>query len=309
MKVIDSHTGGEPTRVIYDGGPPLGNGSLSERLEVFRRSFDEFRQAAILEPRGSEAMVGALLCEPTNEGCITGIIFFNNKGYLGMCGHGMIGVAATLFYQGKIGLGEHLVETPVGVVKVNLISPNKVSVENVPSYCYRQNVDLNVDGFGSVKGDIAWGGNWFFLCNVPLALKIDNLSVLKHAAEVIRRALLEQGVTGNDGAEIDHIEFFSEPVLADADCRNFVLCPGGEYDRSPCGTGTSAKLACLAKNGELASGQVWVQESVIGSRFSAHYRHGNDDTIIPTIVGHAYICGESTLIQHPQDPFKHGISS
>jgi 4-hydroxyproline epimerase len=308
MKLVDSHTGGEPTRVIIEGGPDLGTGSLKDRVKVFSGKFDHVRTSVILEPRGYAAMVGALLCEPTDPRCETGVIFFNNTGYLGMCGHGAIGVAVTLAYLGRIGEGKHFIETPVGVVQVELLGPNEVRVENVASYCFKNDVTVEVDGLGRVSGSIAWGGNWFFLVDkTPFELKLENIPSLTAAALQIQAALNKNSITGANGEVIDHLEFFGPAESADAHSRNFVLCPGGEYDRSPCGTGTSAKIACLAAKNELAPGEEWVQESIIGSRFTTHYRRDSNNQIIPSIIGSAYICAETTLIQQANDPFVHGI--
>ena len=308
MKLVDSHTGGEPTRVVIDGGPDLGAGSLVERTRVFAEKFDHVRTSVILEPRGSDAMVGALLCEPTDPRCVAGVIYFNNTGYLGMCGHGTIGVAVTLAYLGRIDIGTHFIETSVGVVQADLIGPNEVRIENVASYCYKSGVVVEVDGLGNISGSIAWGGNWFFLVDkIPLELKFENISLLTAAAHQIQSALNENVVTGANGEPIDHVEFFGPAKSDDADSRNFVLCPGGEYDRSPCGTGTSAKIACLAEKKELDPGEAWIQESIIGSRFTAHYRRDDGNQIIPSITGSAYVCAETTIIQQADDPFRHGI--
>ena len=309
MRVIDSHTEGEPTRVIIEGGPDLGAGSMRDRIARFADEFDHVRKMAILEPRGSDAIVGALLCEPTQDDCAAGVLFFNNRGYLGMCGHGSIGVAVTLAYLGKIGLGESKLETPVGVISVNLVDENTVTVENVSSYRYRRDVMVDVPKLGMVTGDIAWGGNWFFLCKEsPFPINLDNERALTDAALKVQNALWSQGITGRDDGEIDHIEFFTDAEAGDADSRNFVLCPGGAYDRSPCGTGTSAKLACLADDGVLAPGTDWIQESIIGSRFVARYALNENGEIIPRITGRAFICADSTLIQQGDDPFRNGIS-
>ena len=309
MRVIDSHTEGEPTRVIIEGGPDLGAGSMRDRIARFADEFDHVRKMAILEPRGSDAIVGALLCEPTQDDCAAGVLFFNNRGYLGMCGHGSIGVAVTLAYLGKIGLGESKLETPVGVVSVNLVDGNTVTVENVSSYRYRRDVTVDVPELGMVTGDIAWGGNWFFLCKQsPFPINLDNERALTDAALKVQNALWNQGITGRDDGEIDHIEFFADAEASDADSRNFVLCPGGAYDRSPCGTGTSAKLACLADDGVLAPSTDWIQESIIGSRFVARYALNENGEIIPSITGRAFICADSTLIQQGDDPFRNGIS-
>lgn len=308
MRVIDSHTEGEPTRVIVAGAPDLGSGRMQDRLQRLKSEHDDLRRTAILEPRGSDALVGALLCPPERGDCATGVLFFNNRGYLGMCGHGAIGVAVTLAWLERIGPGSSKLDTPVGVVRVELVDSNTVTVENVPSYRYRKAVAVTVPGVGRVTGDIAWGGNWFFLVgDSPCPLDLDHERELTSTALAVQAALRDQGITGADGGEIDHIEFFSAPVGRNADSRNFVLCPGGAYDRSPCGTGTSAKLACLAADGLLAPDTEWIQESVIGSRFAASYRANEDGTITPRITGRAFICADTTLVQQPGDPFATGI--
>ena len=312
LRVIDSHTAGEPTRVVVSGGPDLGEGAIAERLRRLKSHHDDFRRSVILEPRGSDALVGALLCEPTDPGCATGVIFFNNVGYLNMCGHGAIGVAVTLAYLGRAEVGELHLETSVGVVSIVLRSPNEATIENVPSYRFRSDVAIDVEGFGTVRGDVAWGGNWFFLVDAAstaglAAISLEAEPQLTETARRIKAALVRDGVTGRDGAEIDHIELFEPAGSADVDSRNFVLCPGAAYDRSPCGTGTSAKLACLAADGALRPGDDWVQESLIGSRFVARYRLSAEGEIIPSITGEAFVCGDTTLIRDPRDPFRNGI--
>jgi 4-hydroxyproline epimerase len=310
MRVIDSHTEGEPTRVIVDGGPPLGDGPLVERRARFEAEFDHFRRFAVNEPRGHDAIVGALLCEPRDPSCAAGVIFFNNVGYIGMCGHGTIGLAVTLAHMGRLKPGRHRFETPVGTVGVELVDGSTATVENVESYRLAEAIEVEVKGVGAVRGDVAWGGNWFFLTpNAPCDLEFANLGPLTAAATAIYDALIAQGVRGKDGALIDHIEFFGPAGSHDANSRNFVLCPGGAYDRSPCGTGTSAKLACLHAEGKLRPGEVWVQESIIGSRFRASFEPGPTGGVVPRISGRAFICAESKLVQDALDPFRYGIRS
>ena len=309
MQVIDSHTEGEPTRVIVDGGPPLGRGPLAERLARFAGEFDRFRRFAVTEPRGHDALVGALLCEPHDESCAAGVIFFNNVGYIGMCGHGAIGLAVTLAHMARLKPGRHRFETPVGAVGVELLDGCTATVENVESYRLAKAVLVEVEGLGQVRGDIAWGGNWFFLASTPPCdLVLKNVGQLSAAATAIRDALQAQGVRGKDGALIDHVEFFAPAQSSDADSRNFVLCPGGAYDRSPCGTGTSAKLACLYADGKLRPGEVWIQESIIGSRFRASFEPGPSGGVLPRITGRAFVCAESKLVQYPEDPFRYGFA-
>ncbi len=307
VRVIDSHTGGEPTRVVVDGGPDLGNGSLLQRRTIFRERFDEFRSSIVGEPRGSEVLVGALLCEPSDPSCTAGVIFFNNIGTIGMCGHGTIGVGVTLAYLGRIGPGRHRLETPVGIVAIDYDGDHSVAVENVPSYRSAAGVAIDVDGFGSISGDVAWGGNWFFLVGKHgQDLELANVAKLTDFTWRIRRALERHGITGLDGGQIDHIELFGPPQSSAADSRNFVLCPGGAYDRSPCGTGTSAKLACLVADGKLREGQIWRQESITGSIFEATARI-EGERIIPTIRGTAFITAETTLLFDDDDPLRAGI--
>jgi 4-hydroxyproline epimerase len=301
MRVIDSHTGGEPTRVVVGGGPDLGGGSVKRQLEVLREKHDWVRSAIIHEPRGSEVMVGAMLVPPEDQSCAAGVIFFNNVGYLGMCGHGTIGVAVTLFHLGQIGVGEHRLQTPVGIVKVWVEDRNTVSIENVESY--RKTKDLAVEVEGKVvRGDVAWGGNWFFLVR-DHGEKIEpgNVQRLTAFTKEIRAAL---GAAGHD--EIDHIELFAPADPTQADSKNFVLCPGGAYDRSPCGTGTSAKMACLVADGKLKPGETWRQESIIGSIFEGSVRVENG-RVFPRIRGQAYVNAESTILIDPADPYRFGI--
>ncbi len=307
LRVIDSHTEGEPTRVVLEGGLDLGNGPLSERRAIFARDHDRFRRSVILEPRGHEALVGALFCEPQDKSCAAGVIFFNNEGYLGMCGHGTIGLAVTLAHLGRIAPGRHRIETPVGIVTVDLASANEAEIENVPSYRHADSVTVDVAGHGLVTGDVAWGGNWFFLCkSTPCPIDEHHLADLTAHASAIQKALREQHITGALGQEIDHIEIFGAP-LAGGDSRSFVLCPGGAFDRSPCGTGTSAKLACLAADGVLSPGQRWIQESVTGGRFTASYRRDSHGQIIPSIRGRAFVVKDANLLFHPDDPYTDGF--
>lgn len=308
VRAIDSHTGGEPTRVVIEGGPELRGVTLAEKRSDFRENHDGFRAAVVEEPRGSDVLVGALLTEPADASCTAGMIFFNNAGMLGMCGHGTIGVVATLAYLGRIETGVHRIETPVGIVTAELHESGAVSVQNVPSYRYRKAVSVEIPGFGQITGDIAWGGNWFYLVEQHgQVLTLENVEALTAFTWEIRKALERNGITGKDGGEIDHIELFGPPTHPDAQSRNFVLCPGKAYDRSPCGTGTSAKLACLYADGKLREGETWVQESIIGSLFSGSVQSVGEE-LLPTIRGRAFVTGDTTLILNPDDPFCWGIA-
>jgi 4-hydroxyproline epimerase len=307
VRVIDSHTGGEPTRLVVSGGPDLGTGLLSQRLELFRSQHDCFRSAVVNEPRGSDVIVGALLCEPVDPVCAAGVIFFNNVGYLGMCGHGTIGLVATLAHLKRIKPGEHWIETPVGMVGATLHESGDVTVNNVASYRSAADIEVEVPAYGKVRGDVAWGGNWFYLVrDHHLGLTLNNVEALTTFSWAIRQALRANGITGAGGEEIDHIELFSPPQTAEADSRNFVLCPGKAYDRSPCGTGTSAKLACLYADGKIREGQTWRQESLIGSVFEGTIKV-RDGKVYPSIKGSAFVTAEAELLVDPRDPLCMGI--
>lgn len=324
IRVIDSHTAGEPTRVVIDGGPEFGGSSVPQQLDVFRAHFDRYRSAVVNEPRGSDVLVGAILCPPYEPGCAAGVIFFNNVGYLGMCGHGTIGVVATLAHLNRIGVGQHRLETPVGVVTTTLHADGSVSVDNVPSWRKAKAVTLDVPHVGKITGDVAWGGNWFFLVADEEPLHLGDVERLTEKTRRIRQAVNAAGFP-----EVDHVELFG-PALDEErpdvehvaniyelsgslrnvpHARNFVLCPGLAYDRSPCGTGTSAKLACLAADDKLAEGEPWVQESILGSMFTGRYRWLDRATgrIAPTITGRAFITAEATLLLDDADPFCWGI--
>jgi 4-hydroxyproline epimerase len=305
ITVIDSHTGGEPTRLVTAGFPDLGTGSMAERRKLLAEHHDQWRAACVLEPRGSDVLVGALLCTPVDPSACAGVIFFNNTGYLGMCGHGTIGLVTSLAHLGKISPGVHRIETPVGTVQATLHEDHSVSVRNVPAYRYRKALALQVPDVGQVVGDIAWGGNWFFLiAEHGLRVAGDNLDALTAYTYAVQQALEAQGIRGEDGGLIDHVELFSDDDHADS--RNFVLCPGKAYDRSPCGTGTSAKLACLAADDKLQPGQIWRQASVIGSEFEGSYEW-QGERVVPTIRGRAFISAEASLIIEQDDPFAWGI--
>jgi 4-hydroxyproline epimerase len=302
IHVIDSHTAGEPTRIIVAGGPPLEGAGAAKKLESFRRDHDLFRSAVVNEPRGSDVLVGGILVEPADKSCVAGVIFFNNVGYLGMCGHGAIGLIATLAYMGRAKAGDHRIETPVGVVTAVLHGDGTVSVTNVPSHRKVGGVKIEGPDIGTLTGDVAWGGNWFYLVeNHDRTIQLSDVESLTDFSWRVRKAINARGFP-----EVDHVELFGPPSGAGANSRNFVLCPGKAYDRSPCGTGTSAKLACLAADGKLAEGEEWIQESITGSRFTASYRRQGGQ-IIPTITGTAYVNADTTLLLDAQDPLCWGL--
>jgi 4-hydroxyproline epimerase len=308
LRVIDSHTGGEPTRVLVEGGPDLGQGSMSERLKVFNDNSDDYRRALVNEPRGSDVMVGALLQTPKNSENTAGLIFFNNEGYLGMCGHGAMGFLVTLGYLGIIEHGKHRIETPVGVIEAVLEDDNTVVIQNVPAYREKKGISLEIPNIGTLNGDLAWGGNWFFFCgDHGLDLSYSNIKELDSLTKEIRRVLLEKKHITAEQDNLLHVELYSPSKVDGIGIINYVMCPGGEYDRSPCGTGTSAKMACLYADGKLKSGELWRQESIIGSIFEGWVNIDDNENIIPFIKGKAYVNSESKIILNPEDPYMMGI--
>jgi len=309
MSVVDSHTEGEPTRVVVEGWPALEAGTMEGRREELVRRHDALRRAVVLEPRGHEAVVGALLTPPLSPGAAAGVVFFNNVGPLWMCGHGLIGVVRTLEFLGRIRPGSLRIDTPAGPVSAELHESGVVTIENVPAFCHARDVEVEVPGLGRVVGDVAWGGNWFFLTTLPgVSVELSNVDRLGAAASAILRTLRERGIAGRHGGEIDHVEIFGPPSRPEADSRNYVLCPGGEYDRSPCGTGTSAKMAALHRRGELPLGTRWRQESITGSLFTGWLTE-REGRLIPHIEGRAFVTGETRLHFDPADPFRFGFSS
>jgi 4-hydroxyproline epimerase len=309
IEVVDSHTEGEPTRTVVEGWPQPEGRTMAERRGFLLAQQDRLRQAVVCEPRGHDAVVGALLTAPVEPGSAAGVVFFNNRGALGMCGHGLIGVVRTLEFLERLAPGSVRIDTPVGTVGAELDADGEgVTIENVPAFCHARDVEVEVAGLGRVTGDVAWGGNWFFLAERPdLALEVGNVAALTHATARILGALRDQGITGRDGAVIDHVELFGPPSRPDADSRNFVLCPGLAWDRSPCGTGTSAKMAVLAARGKLAPGQRWRQESLTGSLFEG-WLEEREGVLVPRVRGRAFVTGQTTLFFDPRDPFREGFA-
>jgi 4-hydroxyproline epimerase len=307
LHVIDSHTGGEPTRVVLDGFPDLGRGNLAERRARCRDQFDHWRRALLAEPRGHEVMVGAVLVPADAAEACCGVIFCNHVGYLGMCGHGAIGVIRTLAHIGRIGPGRHRLQTPAGDVDCELGTDGTVAIDNVDSWRSNAGVVVDVPGYGRVRGDVAWGGNWFFISgDSPLPLEYIHRAALLDYTSAVLDALHAAGVRGDHGAAIDHVELHAASPTAGIDARVFVLCPGRVWDRSPCGTGTSARIACLAADDRLAAGQRWRQESIIGSVFEASFAAGVRG-IRPRIVGRAHVTAEARLLLAADDPFAWGL--
>jgi proline racemase len=308
MRVVDSHTEGEPTRVVVDGWPQPSGDTMAARRDDLRARFDHLRRAVVQEPRGHDAVVGALLTPPVSAASVAGVVFFNNGTYLGMCGHGLIGVVRTLEFLGKLGSGRHQFDTPVGTVRAELADDGSVTIENVPSRLHARDVTVAVPGYGDVTGDVAWGGNWFFITHdAPVPVDMGHVRALTQFTHAVQDAIRAAGITGANGEDIDHIEVSAPPSRADADARNYVLCSGGDYDRSPCGTGTSATMAALHERGQLALEQPWRQESITGSLFTGWLTRRADGALVPHVKGTAFVTGETTLHFDPRDPFRCGF--
>jgi 4-hydroxyproline epimerase len=307
IKVVDSHTEGEPTRVVVDGWPAPPGTTMEERRDNLRDNWDHLRRAVVCEPRGHSAIVGALLTPAVNADSLCGVIFFNNETYLGMCGHGLIGVVRTLQHLGRLGSAAVRFDTPVGTVSAELGADQSVTIQNVASRCHAIDVAVDVPGLGRVVGDVGYGGNWFFITHRHDVLATKDVAALTRETQAIQDAITAQRVAG--GVPIDHIELSGPPTRPDADARNFVLCSGGEYDRSPCGTGTSAVMAVLHARGKLPIGSEWRQESITGSRFVGWLTAGENGDLIPHIRGNAFVTGEATLRFDAADPFRLGIGS
>jgi proline racemase len=310
MRVVDSHTEGEPTRVVVDGWPQPAGDTMAARRDDHRARFDHLRRAVVQEPRGHDAVVGALLTPPVHASSSAGVIFFNNGTYLGMCGHGLIGVVRTLEFLGRLKAGRHQFDTPVGTVRAELADDGSVTIENVPSRLHARDVTITVPEYGDVTGDVAWGGNWFFITHdAPVPVDMGHVRALTRYTHAVQDAIRAAGITGANGEDIDHIEVSAPPSRADADARNYVLCSGGDYDRSPCGTGTSATMAARHARGQLAIGERWRQESISGSLFTGWLTRGDAGELVPHVRGTAFVTGETTLHFDPRDPFRCGLGS
>ena len=308
MRVVDSHTEGEPTRVVVDGWPQPRGATMAERRDDLRVNYDHLRRAVVCEPRGHDAIVGALLTPPVETGSAAGIVFFNNGTYLGMCGHGLIGVVRTLEYLGRLGTGKSYFDTPVGTVSAELSADGRVCIDATPATLHASDVAIDVPGYGRIVGDVAWGGNWFFITHASeVPVDMAHLVELSRFTQAIQDAIRAQGITGADGGDIDHIEISAPPEREDAHSRNFVLCSGGAYDRSPCGTGTAAKMASLHARGALDFGEEWRQEGIAGGMFTGWLTQGDAGELMPHVRGSAYITGDAMLRFQPRDPFRFGI--
>ena len=311
LRVIDSHTIGEPTRVVLDeslvAGLDLGGGSVRDRRDQFRDRCDHVRSALVGDPRGTTAMVGVILVPPADPTCRFGAFYVNRVGYLDMCGHATIGLAVTLGARGIIEPGDFRLESPAGVVGVTWHGGGEAAFECVPPRRIAQNLALACDDGSQVTGDVATSGLWFYLCrDHGILVEPTAIPALTARAWSIRRALEARGISGDGGEVIDHVVLLGPPRDPGNDGRAFVLCPDGAFDRSPCGTGTSALVGCLFEDGILTAGRTWRQESVLGGVYEASIRRERD-ILVPTVRGRAWLTAETTLHFAGDDPYRTGL--
>lgn len=311
LRVVDSHTIGEPTRLVIDDSfverLELGGGTVADRRGVFRERYDHVRRALVGDPRGAEAMVGVIMLPPSEPGCRAGAIYFNRVGYLDMCGHATIGLAVTLGRLGRIAPGPWRLETPAGIVGVSWHGGHEATFECVPPRRIRRGLTVACAAGGRVTGDVATSGLWFFLCrDHGLPLVPEAIPRLLERAWSIRRALEAAGIAGDRGEPIDHIVLLGPPQDPGNQGRAFVLCPDGAFDRSPCGTATSSLIGCLHEDGLLAAGERWRQESILGGVYEASYRL-DGGVCRPAVRGGAWITAESELHFDPADPYRSGL--
>lgn len=325
IKTIDSHTMGEATRIVYDGFPTLKGETMMEKKKDLMEHYDYLREALMLEPRGHRDMFGALLTEPVHEEAAVGVIFLDSGGCLNMCGHGSIGTASMLVETGMVPVTEPytdvVLDTPSGIIRTRVHVVNhkavEVSILNVPSFLYKQNVQVEINSWGRVSCDISFGGSFFALVDAKrlgLSLEMANIDRITQLGMELRdkiNAAVEICHPYLDITTVDLVEFYSHTDNPKADMKNCVIFGDAQADRSPCGTGTSAKLAALVAKGELDLGEEFIYESITGSLFKGiavrEIEIGGYRGIIPQITGSAYITGINEWIIDADDPLKYGF--
>lgn len=325
IKVIDSHTMGEPTRIIYDGFPKLKGNTMMEKKNDLMEHYDFLRTALMLEPRGHRDMFGALLTEPVHEEAHFGVIFLESNGCLNMCGHGSIGAAAMIVETGMVEVKEPYTEVvldaPSGIIrtKVHVVEGKavEVSILNVPAFLYQQNQEIDVPGWGKIPFDISFGGSFFALVDtekIGLSLEIENVNRITELGMALLDRMKEEVEVKHpylDITTVDLVEFYGPSKNTEANMKNCVIFGNAQVDRSPCGTGTSAKIATLYTKGELKIGQEFVYESITGSLFRGEVTKevevGGYKAVIPQITGSAYITGINQYIIDEKDPLAYGF--
>lgn len=326
FSTIDTHTGGEPTRTVIGGIPVIPGKTVSDKMLYLQEKEDWIRKVLMLEPRGNDVMSGVILTEPCSPGADLGVIFTEVGGYLPMCGHDTIGVSTALIEAGIIKPIEPYtyitLDTPAGVVKVKVLVEDNVAKEvsftNIPSFVFGQDIKVEVPSLGTVKLDIAYGGNFYAIVNAEdlgITIAPQEAQKIIHIGNLIKDSLNQQVKVFHPEKdfinEVTHVEFSAPPTHPEANRKNAVLIPHGSIDRSPCGTGSSAKLACLYSKGELKIGSTFVHESIIGTIFKCRVLEettaGSFKAVIPEITGSAYVTGMHTFVIDPDDPLQEGI--
>jgi 4-hydroxyproline epimerase len=324
---IDAHTCGNPVRVVAGGGPPLNGATMSERRQDFIARYDWIRTGLMFEPRGHDVMSGSILYEPMRDDCDAAILFIETSGCLPMCGHGTIGTVTVLIEEGLVTPkreGRLVLEVPAGIVEAeyrrdNLDNVVEVRIRNIPSFLYRSGIDVDVEGFGRVVFDVAYGGNFYAIIEPQASYPgLDAISAfdIQRLSPIIRRLINDKySLVHPDDPTISglrHILWAGQPHHPEAHARNAVFYGEKAIDRSPCGTGTSARMAQKAARGELKVGDDFVHESIIGSLFhgrvEASAKVGPFDAIVPSVAGQAWITGHNTIFLDERDPFVKGFS-
>lgn len=326
FQTIDTHTGGEPTRTVVGGVPIIPGNTMQEKYVYMQNNNDWMRKVLSLEPRGNDVMSGAFLTPPCSPEADIGVLYFETGGWLPMCGHDTIGVATALVETGMVEVTEPItnivLDTPSGIVRVSVEVEDgyakKVTFVNAPAFVVGRDYIVNLPEFGDVKFDVAYGGNMYALLSAEsMGLEI----IPEKSKEIIAKGVLLRDCINEQLTikhpflsfidKVTHVEFYAPSNTPGVSARNAVLVTGAAIDRSPCGTGTSAKMALLYANGELAIGEPFIHESIIGSLF--HCRILEETTIegipsiIPEIAGQAYITGMSTFMIDPNDPYPEGF--
>ena len=316
FEAVDSHTEGMPTRVVTAGVDPIPGATMLERKLHFERELDDLRLLLMREPRGHSAMSGAILQPPTREDADWGVLFIEVSGCLPMCGHGTIGVATVLVETGRVPVREPetvvRLDTPAGLVEARVaVSGGRaraVTLRNVPSFLYERDRRA-----GDVVCDLAFGGNFYALVPVDDVDPAQADAYIRRGAEIMAAVNVDPPVHPEDPriAGCRHVVFHA-PGRDGADARNATSIHPGWLDRSPCGTGTSARMAALHARGELALGEPFVNESLIGTRFTGRLveetQVGDLAAVVPEITGRAWVTGSGTYVLDAEDPFPAGFA-
>ena len=325
VTTVESHTEGMPTRVVTAGIEEIPGKTMFEKRMNFMANMDYIRQWLMYEPRGHPAMSGAILQKPTRADADWGVIFIEVSGCLPMCGHGTIGVATVLVEKNLVAVTEPIttvrLDTPAGLVVVDVQvkagKAEKVTLTNVPSFSYQLDQTVEVPGYGKIKYDMAFGGNFYEIIpidRVGIDFKRENGQKFLTAGLAISDAINQQNrpihPENPDIAVCHHIDFIA-PGKNSLHWKNAMAIHPGWFDRSPCGTGTSARLAQMVARGEFKDTDVLINESWIGSQFEGRIKEHTSvaglDAIVPTVTGRAWVMGEATWLLDPTDPFPNGF--